>query len=99
MKTTIRLTLVASTTSSSNCWRRSSRPRPTPRRSGKPETGLRRRESAKRQDMERLRGDVAAEQMYRVTAVERSVGWSRARVERDIAEARELLRRLSGGGL
>ena len=54
---------------------------------------------AKRQEMERLRQDVAAEQMFRVTGAERSVGQIRARVERDIAEARELLRRLSGGGL
>ena len=54
---------------------------------------------SKRQDMERLRQDVAAEQMFRVTGAERSVGRARARLERDIAEARELLRRLSGGGL
>ena len=54
---------------------------------------------SKRKDLETLRRDVAAEQMFRVTGAERSVGRARARLERDIAEARELLRRLSGGGL
>ena len=54
---------------------------------------------SKRKDMETLRSDVAAEQMFRVTGAERSVGRTRARLEREIAEARELLRRLSGGGL
>ena len=56
-------------------------------------------EVAKRQEMESRRQDVAAEQMFRVTGAHRQVGRTSARLEREIAEARELLRRLSGGDL
>ncbi len=46
-------------------------------------------ELARRQEMERLRGDVAAEQMFRIRSAERRVGTIRARLEGEIAEARE----------
>lgn len=52
---------------------------------------------ARGQEMERLRQDVAAEEMYRVTGAERTVGRIRARLEAEIEEARELLRELGGG--
>lgn len=52
---------------------------------------------AKGREMESLRRDVGAEQMFRVTGAWRRVENIRARLEREIAEAREILRGLGSG--
>ena len=51
----------------------------------------------KRRGIESFRNDVAAEPMWRVTGARRGVSKTKARVEREIKEARETLAKLRGG--
>ena len=53
---------------------------------------------AKRQDMRRMEGDAAAESGGRVRSARRSAGRAKARLEREIEEARATLARIRGEG-